>query len=244
MAFLSAEKVIPGMSRARLKRVLSAGNRLTLVIAVWALFWPRPYFLLIALCFVLPLVALAGDARFRGSLDWQESRKKATPFSIATIATIPALALCVRALTDLNILDWRIMIAWSVLGGICIAGGICTMDARVRGSLNQLAQVGLFGMAYSCGALAMSNVVFDPHLASETRTQIVDMRVHVSGGAKGSSIWHEVKVHPSASPEGAAWIHVRQDLYGQLHKRETVCVRSGRGLLAVRWFDVRYCSTG
>jgi hypothetical protein len=154
---------------------------------------------------------------------------------------MPALALFIRAGTDLNILDWRSMIAWSAFGAIGIAGAICSLDTRVRGSLNQLAQIALFAIAYSYGALALSNVVVDPHRASESRTQVTAMRVHVSGGSKGNSIWHEIKVDPSASPTGAAWIHIRPDIYAQLHKGDAVCVRSGRGLLAVRWFDIRLC---
>lgn len=243
MAYLSADTIVPQMSRGRLKRMLAAGNRLTLVIGAWALIWPRPYFLLVALCLALPLLAVAADASLRGTIDWVR-RRNAAPFPVATIATLPALALSVRVLTDFNILNWWMMIAWSVLGAICIAGGICMMDTRARENLNRFGQVALFGIAYGYGALAMSNIVLDPHHASETRTEIVDMRVHVSGGAKGGSIWHEVKVDPSASPEGAAWIHVRPDVYGGLYRGEPVCVHSGRGLFAVRWFDVRFCSIG
>jgi hypothetical protein len=84
--------------------VLSAGNRLALVIALWALFWPRPYF-------PLPMIAIAAEVRFSRIVDL-ESRKRANPFSMAKMAVVPAVVLCVRALEDLNVLDWRTLVAW------------------------------------------------------------------------------------------------------------------------------------
>jgi hypothetical protein len=74
MAYLPVETRNAPISRARLKRLLSAGNRLTIVIAMWTLFWPRPYVPLIALCLLLPAAALAIEFRFRGRVDWEERR--------------------------------------------------------------------------------------------------------------------------------------------------------------------------
>lgn len=228
------------ISRARLRRLISAGNRLAMVIAVWALFWPRPYFPLVGLCVAVPLLAIAAEVRFRGRVDWEQSSRRATPFSLAAIATFPALALFVRAGTDLNIVDWRMLIAWSMLGAIAILGGICSMDPRVRGQ-KQLIPVILFGCVFSYGTLAMANVTLDPSPATVIPTVIQDMRVRVSGGVKSSSIWHEVRVDPLASLQGRQWIHVRPDVYAQFRRGDHACVDIGRGVLGVRWFDVRPC---
>jgi hypothetical protein len=239
-AFVQAKTNKAGVSRAQLKRVLSTGNRLALVISLWALFWPRPYFPVIALCFVLPMLAVAAEVRFSGLVDL-EAKKRRNPLSVAAMAIAPALVLCVRALEDLNVPDWRMLVAWSLILATAIVAGICAIDAHVR-RLAQLIPVIFLASAYSFGTLALANVFLDPYRSSETPTTIMAKRIRTSGGAKGSSTWHEVRVEPSAAPEGAVWIHVRQDVYSELQRGDTVCVHSGRGLFTVRWFDVRLCS--
>jgi len=241
MAPLERNATIPHLSLARLKRILSAGNAAALALGAWTLFWPIPYFPLLAICFTLPLFVLALDMWARGALMWEQSGARVHGLSLVTILMMPALALCARALSDLNIMDWPMMITWSLLGALSIAAGFVRLDERVRRDWRQLISVVFFSLAYGYGTLAMANVVLDSSTARTNRTVIRDMRIHVSGGVKGSSIWHEVAVDPDTSPKGKGWIHVRPDVYAHLRKGERACIHLGRGLLGVRWFDVRPC---
>ena len=102
--------------------------------------------------------------------------------------------------------------------------------------------IAIWAMVYSYGALAFTNTVLDPSAGSDSVTLIRDRRIHVSGGVKGSSVWHEVSLDASATPGAEPWIHVRPDLYDAFTRGETACVHTGAGLLAVSWFEVRPCS--
>lgn len=229
------------ISRARLKRIVSAGNVASFALAAWTLFLPAPYALAILVCIAVPLLGIAFDAWTGGKLDWQSSTRKATPYSLAIVITMPALALCARALSDLNTQDWPLMIAWALGAGLGCLACFVLFDARVRNDWRQLATLAIFSLAYAYGALAYFDTSFDPWPSRETATAILDMRVRVSGGVKGSSIWHEVRIGSAASPGAAGWVHVRPDVYGELGKGMIVCVHSGRGLLFVRWFELRRC---
>jgi hypothetical protein len=100
----------------------------------------------------------------------------------------------------------------------------------------------MFALAYCYGTLAFANVMLDPSSGHDTQTVIRAKRIHVSGGAKGSSVWYQVKVDPDASPAEADWINVRPDLWSSFHRDDTVCVHLGPGFLALRWYTVTHCA--
>jgi hypothetical protein len=87
---------IAGLSRARLKRMIAAGNVPAFTIGLWAFFFPTlRYTLGFSLWVLPPLCALALE-RTRGMLGF-EARRGASRSTLApTIVLAPALALCLR----------------------------------------------------------------------------------------------------------------------------------------------------
>ena len=234
---------IPGYSRARLKRMIAAGNVAAFAISLWTIFFPTQLYTLgLSLCVLLPLWALALEMRTRGALGFEARRGRRYPLSLATIVLAPALALAVRMGIDLNFASYPPLIAAAVLTALVICALFSCFDPQLRGGLNQVATIGIFALAYCYGALAFADVMLDASSGHDTQTVIQDKRVHVSGGPKGSSIWYQVKVDPDASPAGANWIHVQPDLWGSFHRGDTVCVHVGKGLLAIPWYAVGHCA--
>jgi hypothetical protein len=94
---------VPGYSRARLKRMIAAGNVAAFAIGLWTIFFPTQLYTLgLSLCVLLPLWALALEMRTRGALGFESRRGGSYPLSLATIVLAPALALAVRMGIDLN----------------------------------------------------------------------------------------------------------------------------------------------
>jgi len=234
---------IPGYSRARLKRIIAAGNVAAIAIGLWTILLPTHFYALgLSLCVLLPLCALALDLRTRGVLGFEARRGRGYPLSLATIVLMPALALSGRAGIDLNFASYPPLIAAALFAALAVFALFWHLDPQLRGDRNQAATIAMFALAYCYGALALADVVFDRSSGRETQTVVLEKRIHVSGGVKGSSAWYQVKVDPEASPAGANWINVEHDLWGSFHRGDTVCVHLGDGLLAVRWYAVVPCA--
>jgi hypothetical protein len=234
---------IPGYSRARLKRMIAAGNVAAFAIGFWTIFFPTQLYAVgLSLCVLLPLWGLALEMSTRGALGFESRRGRRYPLSIATIILVPALALAARAISDLNFENYSLLIAAAVLTALTIFALFWSFDPQLRSDLNQVATIAIFAFAYCYGALAFADVILDVSSGQDTQTVIHEKRIHVSGGPKGSSVWYQVKVDPDASPAGANWINVRPDLWDSFHRAEAVCVHVGTGLLAIPWYAVRHCA--
>ena len=234
---------IPGLSRARLKRVIAAGNVAACAIGLWTILFPTQLYTVgLLFCVVLPLLALALEMRTRGALGFEARRGRRYPLSLATIVLMPALALAVRAGIDLNFVSYPPLIGAAVLTALAMFALFWRFDPQFRGDLNQRVTIAMFALAYCYGTLAFADVMLDASPGHEMQTEIQHKRIHVSGGPKGSSVWYQVKVDPDASPAGANWIHVQPDLWDSFHRGDMVCVHVGTGLLAIPWYAVGRCA--
>jgi len=234
---------IPGYSRARLKRMIAAGNVAALGVGFWIIFFPTHlYALSLSFCVLLPLWALALDMRTKGALGFEERRGRRYPLSLATIVVLPALVLAVRAGIDLNFENYAPLIAGAVVFAGVIFAILWRFDPKLGCDFNQCATIAIFALAYSYGALAFADVTLDASSGHDTQTVIHHKRIHVSGGPKGSSVWYQIQVDAEASPAGANWIHVRPDLWDAFQRGDVVCVHIGKGLLAISWYAVSRCA--
>lgn len=242
-----AQKIVgaarPGMSKASLKRIISTGNVAAFAIGIWTLlFATRFYVVSIALCAALPLFAIALDVKAKGALDYETKRGR-HPLSMAALLFAPALGLAGRAIIDLNVVDQTLPIAEAVVAAVATLALFYRFDARLKADWRPALTIAIWAMVYSYGVLGFANTVFDLSAGNDALTVIRDRRIHVSGGVKGSSVWHEVSVDPAVAPGDEPWIHVRPDRYDAFVRGDTVCVHRGAGLLAVRWFELRPCGT-
>ena len=234
---------IPGYSRARLTRIVAAGNIAACIIGLWTIFFPtRLYALGLSLCVLLPLWALALDMRTKGALGFEERRGRRYPLSLATILVLPAAALAARAGTDLNSESYAPLIAASVLTALAICVLFWRFDPQLRGDRSQCATIAIFALAYSYGVLAFTDVRLDLSSGHDTQTVIHRKRIHVSGGPRGSSVWYQVQVDPDASPASANWINIRPDLWDSFQRDDTVYVHLRTGVLGIPWYTVGHCA--
>src|SRR5215472_888973 len=230
---------IPGYSRARLTRMIGAGNIIACALALWAFLCPTELYTVgLSLCALLPLWALALEMRTRGALGFESRRGRRSALSLATVLLMPALALAVRAGIDLNFETYAPLIVAAMLTAFALFALFWCFAPQLRGDLNQGITIAMFAVAYCYGMLAFADVALDVSSGHDTQTVIDHKRIHVSGGPKGGSVWYQVKVDPEASPAGADWINTRPDLWDSFHRGDTVCVHVGAGLFAIPWFAV------
>jgi hypothetical protein len=225
-------------------RVIAAGNVAAIGIGLWTVFFPTQLYTLgLSLCVLLPLWALALDVRARGALGFEGRRgRRYNPLSLVTILLLPALALTMRATTDLNFESYPPLIAVGLLTALAVFTLFWRFDPQLRGDLNQGVTIAMFAVAYCYGAIAFADVVLDASSGRDVQTEIQQKRIHVSGGSKGSSVWHQVKVDRNASPAGADWINVQPDLWDSFRRGDRVCVHLGSGLFGIHWYAIGRCA--
>ena len=160
------------------------------------------------------------------------------PLSLATVLLAPAIALVMRAGTDLNFESYAPLIVAAMLTALAVFTLFWRFDPQLRGDFNQGVTIAIFAVAYCYGALTFADVMLDASSGHDTQSVIDHKRIHVSGGPKGSSVRYQVKVDPDASPAGANWINVRPDLWESFHQCDAVCVHVGKGLFAIGWYAV------
>jgi len=232
-----------GFSQARLKRLIAAGNALAFAVGIWTLVFATAfYWLSLAVCFLIPLAAIALDYATQGTLDFEARRGRRSPLSLATLLIVPAIALAGRAVNDLNFTRYTLLLAETAFAIVSLVALFLRFEPDLKSDRNQLATIAFFALAYSYGVIAFADVVLDPGSGRDVETVIRDKHVHVSGGVKGSSVWRKIAVDPAAIPGGGTWIEVRPDLFATFARGDKACVHQSPGLLGTPWYDLRHCS--
>lgn len=240
MSNSSGSRRLPHLSMARVKRLVSRGDVAATLLAIWTIYWPVPYYPLIACCFAIPVLAICLDVWLGGALNWKSRKGVRDRLSLATMTLMPTAALAGRALGDFNFLNWQMRVVWWLLVAACISGSAYFLEPQVRSDRRQFLSVILFALVAGYSIVAFADRLLDPFSASSIAATVSDKYIRESGGPKGGSIFYNVRVTPS--PPGWTWIHVRSDVYRQLHIGQRGCLVQGTGLLGIGWLDVRPCN--
>lgn len=228
----------PGLTRTT--RAMTIANAAAAIIAIWFIYFPTPYYPLLASCFLLPLFAIGLNAWAGGASARLEPRWKKYQRSFVSLMTFLALALFYRAGVDLNLSQWLAQVVWILLAAACVCAIAYRLDTSVLKSRRQALPLLLFALVASYGIVGFCDTLLDPFTPRTLVATVSKMKVHVSGCCgKGSSIWYKVSVVPS--PPGWGWIDVRPDVYYDLRVGEPACVRQGSGLLGIGWLEVKRC---
>jgi len=230
----------PAERRAKLRGLRSAGKMIALlgwIIAGWVWLLPVPYSLAVTLGVTMACSALAIHAWSRGlmRLDyWNEDPRP----SIAALFFAPALAVFMRAMADINTLDY-----WaSFATGLALSVGLTLLavwsDRRLPRQGWLLAGIATGSLALSLGALSQANAQLDASAPQLFRTRIVD--AYITGGKAHMNELILAPFGPLDKPVGA---FVPSRLYENLNEGDEVCVALHGGALGWRWFDVDACKS-
>lgn len=222
--------------RLAVARTLAAALTLAAVaLAIWALVWPVPYALVVALLVVLPaltvILALGKPTMFRIGLGASYAGA-----NLAIASAVSACALLARALLDLNMIDWLPLIGMAAfVGGIFLAVTILAERTQRRRWLRLLAAAVLTG-AYALGTLGQANSLLDPSAPAVLRSRVLDKTL----GHVGITT-HRLTLAPWGPLATANDVAVPRELYDKVALDDPVCVRLHDGALGMAWFTVTAC---
>jgi hypothetical protein len=228
-----------GASQEERWQTLQSERRLALIanvagglIAAWALIFPHPYAVSVIVCAAVAPVAIA--LTYLKQARWYLMPRKNDPHPSAGIAILAsAIGLGLRALIDVDMLDWGSL--W-----LAALGGGCVLAAAVLALFNAVDlkswPAAMVGAAYALGAVAQADSLLDTAQAETFQTRVVSTYI-----SHGRSTTYSATLAPWG-PETSDNTHdVAPDLYAHLEFRGVACVTLHPGALHLRWYVISTC---
>jgi len=223
-----------GHAIAGAEKLAAALTLAAIVTAAWALFRPRPYGLLIALLIALPLLATAAVLARRNL--FRIGLGSGYEANLGSACAVPACALFVRTLFDLNLVSWLPLTAFAAAIAIVFLVAAVRREINLRRRWWRLLIAALLMGAYAFGALGQANVLLDRAPQSVLRSQILDK--HLGHSRVASYHLTLAPWGPMTAPHDAAVAH---DVYDQAEIGDPACIRLHDGALGMAWFTATPC---
>ncbi|MBI2960298.1 MAG: hypothetical protein HYY28_08295 [Betaproteobacteria bacterium] len=209
-------------------------NVVAFVAAGLALWYPRPYMLVISVLAFLPWVALAllADSRKLYSLfnDQEETRA-----GLEILLSIPGFALAFRAIDDAQVLEWEPALKMGLLGGVLLTCCAAILEPAIRRTW-----VGLLILFIACwyafGALTLARGLGDRSAPRVYRTAVLEKQA-----SSGKVVNRKLMLEPWGARATPEYAHATREVFDSVRPGDRVCVDLYRGLLAIPWFQVRSC---
>jgi len=220
---------------AQAKKVANAATVAAFAAMVWGWFFPRPYPVVIAVLGALPLVAIVLLARSRGIYQIEGRRNDAHP-SLAVVFLLPTVTLALRAIQDVQLLEWKPLLSRVILGALVLTAIIARSDRGLRVRYGVILLFFVFSAVYAYGAIVQANALLD-NSAPQTYEVVVTGK-HVT---TGRSTTYYLRLAAWGPQTDASDVTVGRRLYNVIEPGQTVCADLRAGALRIPWYTVFAC---
>lgn len=224
---------------ARLRRLRAQARLASFaawLVAAWIWLWPEPYWLALVAGVVLPLAAVGVTVRSRGFYRLDARGEDPRP-SLAALFFAPTLALFVRAIVDVNGIDFLGPIVAGAAGGAALTLVVLRADKRLAVRHWWVAIVAAGAFLLSLSALLHMNVQLDGARVAVFHAKVED--AYVAGGKVRLS---ELQLAPWGPFSHSATANVSARFFDSVKQGDVVCVRLYGGALSWRWFEIVHCA--
>ncbi|TBR35827.1 MULTISPECIES: hypothetical protein [Dyella] len=231
----------PEQRMARLlqaRRLAGALTWMSLGLVLWCLIYPWPYDLVVGLTIAWPWICIAIALGSRGLIRLDGKVGDPRPV-LAVPMLMPALAIALRALFDVDLVNPGQAFVWGAIAGVPL--GIVQwratvlssrMTARFFGGLGYIA----LATCYGAGALSLMNVRLDHRLPVVSPVTVSGK--HISSG-KHTTYQLDVSGWPGY-PRGHRFT-VSRVHYERARKGDALCAIEHAGALGMAWLDLGNC---
>jgi hypothetical protein len=201
----------------------------------WAIVYPHPYELVILVLALLPWVAVWIMARSPGLYTINAPRGSGRP-DLTILIISPGFLLMLRALQDVQILDWQRLLLGAALVSMTLMGSVIWAVPSVRDKRGTVLLTLVLVMAYGYGVVALGDSVLDHSTGSSYPTTVYGK--HVTSGRNRTPTLRLGPWGPRAAQED---VTVPWDLYRRTSVGQTICVLLRPGAFGVAWYQVAEC---
>lgn len=214
------------------RQVAGCLNALALGVAAWAIVYPVPYDAALLAAAALPWIAMM-LAWTNPAFTLRDSSPGNVHASLFFVVLMPGLALVLRALLDVQLVDAMPVIVAAVAGGALMA----LLCGAHRKSAATFALYTALLAAYPGGALPLANSLLDRGAPQYTEVVVQSRRV-----TSGTATTYYVAVRPAA-PGGSDELTVSERLYRELEPGAPACIGTRPGALGMAWFELERAGT-
>ena len=228
----------PAQRRTNLRQLRAAARTVGILgwaIAIWVWMYPRPYDLALLCALALPVAAMTLHLWSLGLLRLDYRVEHPAP-SIASLFYPPALALFLRAIADINMVDYVGTLLVGVLATGALTAIIVISDPLLLRQGWRLLGTATGLLGFMLGILSFANAQLDDADAGQFRTRVID--VHVTSG---KAHLDELVLEPWGPFRKPVSAYVPPAVYDRVSDDEVVCVRLHQGRFGWRWFTVNPC---
>jgi hypothetical protein len=221
------------LQRARIQ--VGVLNTATAVSVFWAMLYPRPYFLVIAVLAALPLVSACLLHFSRGAIVLDAKRGSARPIVGYSILG-PSMVLVLRSFLDWHILGWSgFWLPFAVLAGTLIGFLLLSTACDAQRKAGSVMLLFVAGMAISYGVVVFSNCQLDHSMPAIHRAEVLSRRI--SRGRRSTTYY--LTVRPWIDGDYPREISVPGSTYGWHEEGSTVLIGVRGGALSMPWYFVQ-----
>jgi hypothetical protein len=204
-------------------------------VALWLWIYPVPFELVLMLAIACPVAAMALHLWSQGLLRLDYKAEDPNP-NIANLFYPPSLSLFLRAVADINMVDYvqTLMVATACA---CLLAALPALNApRLPSQRWKRAgmTIGLLGMML--GLLSFANAQLDHGVPLIFRTRVVDAHI-----TQGKAHLDELVLEPWGPFRKPVSAYVPSSVYDRVQEDDVVCVRLHAGRFGWRWFTIHPC---
>jgi len=206
-------------------------------VGAWGWIYPEPYSMVIVLLMILPWLVVAITMR-SGGLFRIDSKKNDPHPTLVIPFLVPGLVLMLRAVSDVNLLEWRTVIYISLLLAFALAATTIIADRSLKTQRGMMVAALLpLSTFYGYGATVETNAILDRSATTIFSAQVIRKEVWVG---KGTS--YKLYLSPWGPEREQNEVSVSQRWYESLQPGDAVCPALREGALHIRWYTVRPCA--
>jgi hypothetical protein len=213
------------------RRIANALNAAGMLVGFWALLFPRPYGLVVAAAYAIPVVTLAVAAFGRGQYQLLGKKTDARPQLVLALL-MPGICATLRAF-DWELLDPYALLVPAVVAGIVASGLALAADPAIRRKPAWLLLFVPFLAGQAAGAITVGNCYRDPSPPVVHRAEVVGH--HVS---RGKTVTHYLTLAPWGPRTHPDDVKVSSLVYAEVEDGQTVGIEVRSGRLGFPWFRV------
>ena len=203
-------------------------------VMAWTFFWPRPYELAVLAAALCPLIGVVMVVASRGALTLFDGGPRASVSGLLWTG----MALGLRAMLDIEVIDWQMSLGLSVGFGLAVALAAARwIDPIALARPLVVAAFAIPAALYGWGVLGEANTLLDRSEAQVFRLEVLGKRI-----SSGKHTEYELDLPAWGPLREPGEVDVGRALYDQVKVGDTVCGYLHPGILRMRWYAIGHCT--
>jgi hypothetical protein len=222
---------------ATAQKITTPLNAVAWIVLALAIFYPKPYQLILSLALIIPLIAIFIVRQYNGIIKIGQETENSKMPSLFYAIVIPAATALLKAF-DYSIFDysklWTLIVLLDVLLLLFMFFEQKEFSLKNKSSLLFIPLFALFFTMYSFGAVVHVNCYYDKSSPEIYTAKVISKRI--SKSRNSTSYYLELSAWGKQTKDDE--VSVSKGFYNRMNENDKVNIEYREGTLGVSWFEV------